>query len=306
MSGNVPSLFTDGISEEDAQARATSSMTIAVASASAPAPPYSTGMCGAWKSEARSASYEALGNSPVSSASAACGATRASQTSRTASRIKRWSSGRSYASNSLMPAMLLTRTVRAPSSSRTAGLGMRGWMPPTRLEAETHGVTIPYPTTNQPVPAFPAVEPPSGAARPRLAFLGTGYLGATYATCFAELGYEVLGFDVDAPKIAKLSGGQVPFHEPGLNELLRRNLAAGRLRFTTSYDDVAEFADVHFICVGTPQRRDGMGADLSYVESAVTNLAQRLSRRARIVGKSTVPVGTAEWIERLVAKHTDP
>jgi UDPglucose 6-dehydrogenase len=166
-------------------------------------------------------------------------------------------------------------------------------------------VTIPYPTTNQPVPAFPAVEPPSGAPRPRLAFLGTGYLGATYAICFAELGYEVLGFDVDAPKITKLSGGTVPFHEPGLDELLRRNLSAGRLRFTTSYDDVAEFADIHFICVGTPQRGDGMGADLSYVESAVTNLARRLDRRALIVGKSTVPVGTAEWIEKLVAKHTE-
>ncbi len=167
-------------------------------------------------------------------------------------------------------------------------------------------MTIPYPTTNQPVPAFSTVEPPSGAPRPRLAFLGTGYLGATYAICFAELGYEVLGFDIDGPKIGKLSSGQVPFHEPGLDELLRRNLSAGRLRFTHSYDEVAEFADIHFICVGTPQRGDGMGADLSYVEAAVTNLARRLNRRALIVGKSTVPVGTAEWIERLVAKHTDP
>jgi UDPglucose 6-dehydrogenase len=167
-------------------------------------------------------------------------------------------------------------------------------------------VTIPYPTTNQPVPALPAVEPPSGAQRPRLAFLGTGYLGATYAICFAELGYEVLALDVDEAKIAKLQGGQVPFHEAGLDELLRRNLSSGRLRFTTSYDDIAEFADVHFICVGTPQRGDGMGADLSYVEASVTNLARRLKRRALIVGKSTVPVGTAEWIEKLVAKHTDP
>jgi UDPglucose 6-dehydrogenase len=167
-------------------------------------------------------------------------------------------------------------------------------------------VTIPYPTTNQPVPAFPPVVPPSGAPRPRLAFLATGYLGATYAICYAELGYEVLGFDIDEAKIAKLQGGQVPFHEPGLDELLRRNLSAGRLKFTTSYDDVADFADVHFICVGTPQRGDGMGADLSYVETSVTNLARRLSRRALIVGKSTVPVGTAEWVEHLVAKHTDP
>ncbi|HEY7271412.1 MAG TPA: UDP-glucose/GDP-mannose dehydrogenase family protein [Actinoplanes sp.] len=140
-----------------------------------------------------------------------------------------------------------------------------------------------------------------------MAFLGTGYLGATYAICFAELGYDVLGFDIDEAKIAKLQGGQVPFHEPGLDELLRTNLAAGRLRFGTSYAEAADFADVHFICVGTPQRGDGMGgADLSYVESSVTNLARHLSRRALIVGKSTVPVGTAEWVEQLVAKHTDP
>ncbi|GID96059.1 UDP-glucose dehydrogenase family protein [Amorphoplanes digitatis] len=166
-------------------------------------------------------------------------------------------------------------------------------------------MTIPYPT-HQSVPAFPEVEPPSGAARPRLAFLGTGYLGATYAICFAELGYEVLGFDVDEAKIAKLAAGQMPFHEAGLDDLLRSNLASGRLRFTTSYQEVADFADVHFICVGTPQRGDGMGADLSYVETSVTKLARHLTRRALIVGKSTVPVGTAEWIEQLVAKHTDP
>ncbi|MEV6495633.1 NAD(P)-binding domain-containing protein, partial [Actinoplanes sp. NPDC051633] len=139
-----------------------------------------------------------------------------------------------------------------------------------------------------------------------MAFLGTGYLGATYAICFAELGYEVLGVDVDEAKIASLAGGEVPFHEPGLDELLHNNLASGRLRFTTSYEEAAEFADVHFICVGTPQRGDGMGADLTYVESSVSNLARHLKRRALIVGKSTVPVGTAEWIEQLVAKHTDP
>jgi UDPglucose 6-dehydrogenase len=141
---------------------------------------------------------------------------------------------------------------------------------------------------------------------PRLSFLGTGYLGATYAICFAELGYEVLGFDIDEVKIAKLAGGQVPFHEPGLDDLLRRNLASGRLRFGTSYAEAAEFADVHFICVGTPQRPDGMSADLSYVESAVVCLAPLLRRRALIVGKSTVPVGTAAWVEQLVAKHADP
>nr|MDT0662370.1 UDP-glucose/GDP-mannose dehydrogenase family protein [Micromonospora sp. DSM 115978] len=163
-------------------------------------------------------------------------------------------------------------------------------------------MTIPYPNTAQ-SPAIAAVVPPSGASRPRLTFLGTGYLGATYAICFAELGYEVIGFDVDAEKIARLSGGQVPFHEAGLDELLKRNLAVGRLRFSTDMAEVAGFGDVHFICVGTPQRADGMGADLSYVEAAVTGLSQRLTRKALIVGKSTVPVGTAEWIELLVEKH---
>ena len=159
-------------------------------------------------------------------------------------------------------------------------------------------MTIPYPSTT---PA--AVTPPSGAARPRLTFLGTGYLGATYAICFAELGYEVLGFDIDKVKIAALADGEVPFHEPGLDELLRKNLASGKLRFTTSYEEVAAFGDVHFICVGTPQRADGMAADLSYVESAVTRLGPHLHRKALIVGKSTVPVGTAEWIEQLVRRH---
>ncbi|HEY8532761.1 MAG TPA: UDP-glucose/GDP-mannose dehydrogenase family protein [Micromonospora sp.] len=166
-------------------------------------------------------------------------------------------------------------------------------------------MTIPYPS-GQSLPAFATVTPPSGAPRPRLTFLGTGYLGATYAICFAELGYEVLGCDIDEEKIATLANGVVPFHEPGLDELLRRNLATGRLRFTTDYKETADFGDVHFICVGTPQRADGMGADLSYVEAAVTSLAPHLTRKALIVGKSTVPVGTAEWVEQLVSKHVPP
>jgi UDPglucose 6-dehydrogenase len=168
-------------------------------------------------------------------------------------------------------------------------------------------VSFPYSPTQAypPAQAQPptAVPIPSGAQRPRLSFLGTGYLGSTYAICFAELGYEVLGFDVDQGKIAKLAAGEVPIHEPGLDDLLRRNLAGGRLRFSTDYREVAEFADVHFICVGTPQRPDGMSADLSYVETAVTSLVPHLTRKALIVGKSTVPVGTAEWVEQLVSKH---
>ncbi len=163
-------------------------------------------------------------------------------------------------------------------------------------------MSVQYPSTAT-VPPQAHVNPPSGAARPRLTFIGTGYLGATYAICFAELGYEVLGVDVDAAKIAKLADGDVPFHEPGLDEMLRRNLASGRLAFTTDYERAADFGDVHFICVGTPQRQDGFGADLSYVESAVAGLAPHIKRKALIVGKSTVPVGTANWVEELVRKH---
>jgi UDPglucose 6-dehydrogenase len=139
--------------------------------------------------------------------------------------------------------------------------------------------------------------------RPRLTVLGTGYLGATHAVCMAELGYEVIGVDVDEAKIAKLSGGEVPFHEPGLDELLVRNLASGRLRFTTDYAEAAAFGDVHFICVGTPQKQDSLAADLVYVEAAVTSLAAHLDRKALVVGKSTVPVGTAEWVESLIHAH---
>ena len=139
--------------------------------------------------------------------------------------------------------------------------------------------------------------------RPRLTVVGTGYLGATHAVCMAELGYDVLGVDVDEAKLGKLSDGQVPFHEPGLDELLVRNLASGRLRFTTDYAEAAAFGDVHFICVGTPQKADSLAADLTYVEAAVTSLARHLDRKALVVGKSTVPVGTAAWVESLVHAH---
>src|SRR6185437_10600856 len=89
----------------------------------------------------------------------------------------------------------------------------------------------------------------------RITVLGTGYLGATHAVCMAELGYEVLGLDVDKAKIDKLAAGEVPFFEPGLDELLRKNLATGRLEFTTSFEQAGEFGDVHFVCVGTPQKK---------------------------------------------------
>ena len=127
----------------------------------------------------------------------------------------------------------------------------------------------------------------------RLTVIGTGYLGATHAACMADLGFEVLGLDVDAERIARLSAGDLPFYEPGLEPVLRRGLETGRLRFTTSYEEAAEFGDVHFLCVGTPQKAGEYAADLSFVDAAVASLAPLLQRPCLIVGKSTVPVGTA-------------
>ncbi len=137
--------------------------------------------------------------------------------------------------------------------------------------------------------------------RPRLTVLGTGYLGATHAVCMADLGFDVLGMDVDAAKIERLTAGEVPFFEPGLEPLLRKNLEAGRLRFTTSYAEVADFGDLHFLCVGTPQKVDEYAADLSYVNAVVRGLTPHLTRESLVVGKSTVPAGTAQrlagWID---------
>lgn len=127
-----------------------------------------------------------------------------------------------------------------------------------------------------------------------VAVFGTGYLGATHAACMAELGHQVLGVDVDESKLAKLAAGEVPFYEPGLDEVLQRNIAAGRLRFTSSYEEAAEFADIHFIGVGTPQKKGEFAADLTYVDAVIDRLAPLLTRPAVIFGKSTVPVGTAE------------
>ncbi|MEU8227990.1 UDP-glucose/GDP-mannose dehydrogenase family protein [Actinoplanes sp. NPDC048967] len=129
--------------------------------------------------------------------------------------------------------------------------------------------------------------------RPRLTVIGTGYLGATHAICMAVMGYEVIGVDVDASKVERLNSGEVPFFEPGLPELLTKALETGRLRFTTSFQEAGEFGDVHFICVGTPQRKGSEAADMTYVDASVTALAAHLHRRALVVGKSTVPVGTA-------------
>ena len=136
--------------------------------------------------------------------------------------------------------------------------------------------------------------------RPKLSVIGTGYLGATHAVCMVELGYDVIGLDVDEAKIESLRNGHIPFYEPGLPELLTKHAQSGRLRFTTDFAEVAEFADVHFVCVGTPQRKGELAADMTYVEAAFSSLAPHLTRRALVVGKSTVPAGTAARMEKLL------
>lgn len=136
----------------------------------------------------------------------------------------------------------------------------------------------------------------------RITVIGTGYLGVTHAAAMAELGHEVLGVDVDPAKIEALSAGQVPFFEPGLPELLKKHVESGRLRFTTDYDEAVEFANVHFVGVGTPQIKGSYAADVRYVDAAVTELAKRVVGKHLVFGKSTVPVGTAPRLQALTAK----
>ena len=126
----------------------------------------------------------------------------------------------------------------------------------------------------------------------KLSVIGTGYLGATHAACMASLGFEVIGFDTEVSKIDLLSKGKVPFYEPDLEELLAEQIKSGRLSFTKDIKDLAD-VDVHFICVGTPQVKGGNAADLTYVNSALESIAKIVKPGGLVVGKSTVPVGTA-------------
>jgi UDPglucose 6-dehydrogenase len=130
----------------------------------------------------------------------------------------------------------------------------------------------------------------------RITVLGTGYLGATHAVCMALLGHDVLGVDVDPQKVDMLNGGRVPLFEPDLDEALSKALSSGRLRFTTDFQDAGEFGDVHFLCVGTPQQQNSQAADLSYIYGCTASLAPHLRRPCLVVGKSTVPVGTASHL----------
>lgn len=133
----------------------------------------------------------------------------------------------------------------------------------------------------------------------RITVIGCGYLGAVHAACMAKLGHEVIGVDVDTAKIMELSSGRAPFFEPGLEELLDDVQATGRLTFTTDIS-LAEGSAVHFICVGTPQKKGENAADLTYVDAALDALIPFLSPGDVVAGKSTVPVGTAARLAGLV------
>ena len=134
-----------------------------------------------------------------------------------------------------------------------------------------------------------------------LSVVGCGYLGATHAACMSSLGFTVVGVDTDPEKVALLQSGKLPFYEPGLDTLLEQEMKTGRLSFTTDFSAVKD-ADVHFVCVGTPQSKDGLAADLTYVKSAVAAIAPYLKDGSLVVGKSTVPVGTAQGLREELSR----
>jgi len=134
----------------------------------------------------------------------------------------------------------------------------------------------------------------------KISVIGCGYLGATHAACMSSLGYEVIGIDTDQSKVDLLSNGELPFYEPGLDSLLANEVASGRLTFSTDFSK-ATGADVHFICVGTPQSKDGLAADLTYVKESVAAIAPHLKEGSLVVGKSTGPVGTAQSLQEILA-----
>jgi UDPglucose 6-dehydrogenase len=135
----------------------------------------------------------------------------------------------------------------------------------------------------------------------KLSVIGTGYLGATHAAAMSSLGFEVIGIDVDPAKVELLRAGKVPFFEPGLEELLLQEVTGGRLKFSTDFAESKD-CDIHFICVGTPQQKGSLAADLRFVDAAIEAIAPHAKKGSLIVGKSTVPVGTAA---RLASRLAD-
>jgi len=138
----------------------------------------------------------------------------------------------------------------------------------------------------------------------RMTTIGCGHLGATHAACMASIGHDVLGVDIDDDKVGLLNSGKAWFHEPGLDELLAENIQAGRLRFTTSFADAAEFASVHFVGVATPGQADG-SYDLSQLHAVVSSLVPHLRGESLLIGKSTVPPGTAAALREMAAGDLD-
>jgi UDPglucose 6-dehydrogenase len=136
----------------------------------------------------------------------------------------------------------------------------------------------------------------------KITMIGTGYVGLVTGTCLAEVGNDVLCLDVDARKIDVLQSGGVPIHEPGLEPMIRRNVAAGRLRFTTDVDSAVGHANVQFIAVGTPPDEDG-SADMQYVLQAARNIGRRMTQWTLVVDKSTVPVGTGDRVRATIAEE---
>jgi UDPglucose 6-dehydrogenase len=136
--------------------------------------------------------------------------------------------------------------------------------------------------------------------------IGVGYVGLVTATCFADLGNNVVGLDINEKRVAGLKRGEMPIYEPGLKELVERNVAAGRLHFSTSYSDALENAEFVFIAVGTPSGVDGE-ADLQYVEASARTIAKSMRKPLIIINKSTVPVGTGDWVADIVSSsQTEP
>ncbi|HSJ85705.1 MAG TPA: UDP-glucose/GDP-mannose dehydrogenase family protein [Anaerolineales bacterium] len=142
----------------------------------------------------------------------------------------------------------------------------------------------------------------------QICVIGVGYVGLVTAACFADLGNRVVALDVDDKRVENLKKGIMPIYEPGLEELVKRNVKAGRLSFTTSYADALEGAEFAFIAVGTPSGVDG-NADLKYVESAARSIAKNMTAPLIIINKSTVPIGTGDWVADIVksaqSKPTD-